>query len=277
MFYQIRHHTLDFHKHCIWRSLKKNASQRKHWQDVVKTLDIPAFSSWVGYDELNKTTRECWNLFGTWIQHSPQLWCVWLWHLQETAPELLAVLRCPRPWHWWTHWHLDWASSVLLLLLAVWQQEALTQQAVARERKSMISFLLPRRLVFGAPSHWVLHRENGAIRWVACHLQNCFHLHLFFPSFMSMFWFYHILLSERSHVCLSPYFSVSLMSVLTLVPSDNIFKYNQFFFKKMVPLILSPMLVFSVNSLIFWRGHINIFVLLVLFIYGRFLSSFIET
>lgn len=83
--------------------------------------------------------------------------------------------------------------------------------------KVQSAFFLPRRLVFGAPSHFLPHRENGAIRWVACHLQNCFHLHPFFPSLMSTFWFYHFLLSEESH----DYFLTA--------PSDNIYKYSHVF------------------------------------------------
>lgn len=112
----------------------------------------------------------------------PRLWRMQLGLLLETAPELLAELDCPQYWHQWTHWHRPGASSAQLLLLALQQQEAPTQQAGAGERKSTVSFLLPRRLVFGAQSHFLPRRENGALRGLACHLQNCFHLHPVFPS-----------------------------------------------------------------------------------------------
>jgi hypothetical protein len=68
------------------------------------------------------------------------------------------------------------------------------------ERKSTVSLLLPKELVFGAQSHFLPNRLNGAIN--GCHLQNCFHLHssclhllhLYFDSMTSCFLKDHILL-----------------------------------------------------------------------------------
>lgn len=79
-----------------------NTSQRKNWPGIVKTLDSGALFSWVGYDGLNKTIGEVlWGSnsavsMGFEFSSLQQLWCVRLWHLQETAPELLAGARMPR-------------------------------------------------------------------------------------------------------------------------------------------------------------------------------------
>lgn len=113
-----------------------NTFQRKNWPGIVKTLDSPAVFSSVGYAGLNKTIGGVTISVGFKFSSLQQLWCVRLWHLQETAPELLAGAQMPM-----TLALVDTLASTrgiicIAAALGFAALEASTQQAGAGQRKS---------------------------------------------------------------------------------------------------------------------------------------------
>lgn len=220
MFCWIRNYTWYFGKHCAWRFL---------WQIHPKgrTEVCPGYCRIFGHTlwlcfhgltamRLIKQLGEVQICVGFEFSSLPWLWCMQLWHLQGTAPELLAVLRSQ--WDFVVDTSaLLWTSSAELLLLPLWQRGT-----GAGEKENTVSLLVPRRPVFGTQSHLLPHRENGAIRCLACHLQRCFFLHPFLSSLLSQVlipWLFAFMRITCYYLFL--YFPVSLMSVLVMAHSNK--------------------------------------------------------
>ena len=124
----------------------------------------------------------------------------------------------------WTLALVDWLASALGIIYI-----AATPGFPARDfdpiswrgwRKSTVSSPLPRELVFGAQSHCLPSRLNGAITWLSV-TESLSSVSIFLSSFTSTFWrwhyFYLLIISLSSWNAFKVYFKTYIFFLFTYV------------------------------------------------------------